>query len=167
MAHYSTLFATRARILPWILAGMWGAKAGAVPIWQERIQNFVDEGYPSRHFADQDFLEKELWAYIRQNLFAHDRLFDFCNAHEIPGEFYPNYQIAFSEGVTSFNATTDYADGSLARWTLYSSASPLVNPDYSLNVVPEFKVCSYVTEVKTERFQRSCRRDMAMRLKQN
>ena len=48
---------------------------------QERIQNFVDEGYPSRHFADQDFLEKELWAY-------------------------------------------------------------------SLNVVPEFKVCSYVTEVK-------------------
>ena len=131
-----------------ILAGMWGAKAGAVPDMQERIQNFVDEGYPSRHFADQDFLEKELWAYIRQNLFAHDRLFDFCNAHEIPGEFYSNYQIAFSEGVTSFNATTDYEDGSLARWTLYSSASPLVNPDYSLNVVPEFKVCSYVTEVK-------------------
>ena len=59
-----------------------------------------------------------------------------------------NYQIAFSEGVTSFNATTDYEDSSLARWTLYSSASPLVNPDYSLNVVPEFKVCSYVTEVK-------------------
>lgn len=127
---------------------MWGAKAGAVPDMQERIQNFVDEGYPSRHFADQDFLEKELWAYIRQNLFAHDRLFDFCNAREIPGEFYSNYQIAFSEGVTSFNATTDYEDGSLARWTLYSSASPLVNPDYSLNVVPEFKVCSYVTEVK-------------------
>lgn len=41
-----------------ILAGMWGAKAGAVPDMQERIQNFVDEGYPSRHFADQDFLEK-------------------------------------------------------------------------------------------------------------
>lgn len=41
-----------------ILAGMWGAKAGAVPNMQERIQNFVDEGYPSRHFADQDFLEK-------------------------------------------------------------------------------------------------------------
>lgn len=41
-----------------ILAGMWGAKAGAVPDMQERIQNFVDKGYPSRHFADQDFLEK-------------------------------------------------------------------------------------------------------------
>lgn len=41
-----------------ILAGMWGAKGGAVPDMQERIQNFVDEGYPSRHFADQDFLEK-------------------------------------------------------------------------------------------------------------
>ena len=51
---------------------MWGAKAGAVPDMQERIQNFVDEGYPSRHFADQDFLAKELWAHIRQNLFAHD-----------------------------------------------------------------------------------------------
>ncbi|MGN6960424.1 tetratricopeptide repeat protein, partial [Neisseria sp. P0014.S006] len=74
-------------------------------------------------------------------------LFDFCNAHEIPGEFYSNYQIAISEGVTSFNATTDYKDGSLARWTLYTSVSPLVNPHYSLKVVPEFKVCSFVTEV--------------------
>lgn len=131
-----------------ILAGMWGAKAGAVPNMRERIQNFIDSGYSSRHFADQDFLEKELWAYIRQNLFAHDRLFNFRNPHDIPGEFNPDYQIAFCEGATSFNATTDYEDNSLARWTLYSRVSPLVNRDYSLNVVPEFKVCSYVTEVK-------------------
>lgn len=41
-----------------ILAGMWGAKAGAVPDMQERIQNFVDEGYPSRHLPTKYFLEK-------------------------------------------------------------------------------------------------------------
>ena len=44
-----------------ILAGMWGAKAGAVPDMEARIQRFIDKGYDSRHFADQDFLAEELW----------------------------------------------------------------------------------------------------------
>ena len=44
-----------------ILAGMWGAKAGSVPDMQQRIQRFIDRGYDSSHFADQDFLAEELW----------------------------------------------------------------------------------------------------------
>ena len=77
-----------------ILAGMWGAKAGAVPDMEARIQRFVDKGYDSRHFADQDFLAEDLWGYIRQDVFAHDRVFNFCNAKPFHGEFYPHYQIA-------------------------------------------------------------------------
>lgn len=57
-----------------------GAKAGAVPDMEARIQRFVDKGYDSRHFADQDFLAEDLWGYIRQDVFSHDRVFNFCNA---------------------------------------------------------------------------------------
>ena len=35
-----------------------GAKAGAVPDMEVRIQRFVNKGYDSRHFADQDSLLK-------------------------------------------------------------------------------------------------------------
>lgn len=70
-----------------ILAGMWGAKAGAVPDMEARIQRFVDKGYDSRHFADQDFLAEDLWGYIRQDVFSHDRVFNFCNAKPFPESF--------------------------------------------------------------------------------
>lgn len=138
-----------------ILAGMWGAKAGSVPDMQQRIQRFIDRGYDSSHFADQDFLAEELWGYIRQDLLAHDRVFNFCNPKPFPGHFEPSYQIAHCEGASVFNAETSYKDGSKIRWTLYSQVSPLVNPDYSFIRVPEFKVCSYEDRVKNGSFNAS------------
>lgn len=138
-----------------ILAGMWGAKAGAVPDMEARIQRFVDKGYDSRHFADQDFLAEDLWGYIRQDVFSHDRVFNFCNAKPFPGEFYPNYQIAHCEGASSFDAKTSFEEGCKVRWTLYSKISPMVNVDYSFIRVPEFKVCSYETIVENGRFEAS------------
>ena len=80
-----------------------GAKAGAVPDMEARIQRFIDKGYDSRHFADQDFLAEELWGYIRQDVFAHDRVFNFCDAKPFPGAFYSNYQIAHCEGASNFD----------------------------------------------------------------
>ena len=138
-----------------ILAGMWGAKAGAVPDMDARIQRFVDKGYDSRHFADQDFLAEDLWGYIRQDVFSHDRVFNFCNAKPFPGEFYPHYQIAHCEGASSFDAKTSFEEGCKVRWTLYSKISPMVNVDYSFILVPEFKVCSYETIVENGRFEAS------------
>ena len=88
-----------------------GAKAGAVPDMEARIQRFVDKGCDSRHFADQDFLAEDLWGYIRQDVFSHDRVFNFCNAKPFPGEFYPNYQIAHCEGASSFDAKTSLKKG--------------------------------------------------------
>ena len=131
------------------------AKAGAVPDMEVRIQRFVDKGYDSRHFADQDFLAEELWGYIRQDVFAHDRVFNFCDAKPFPGEFYPNYQIAHCEGASVFDAKTSFEEGCKVRWTLYSKISPMVNVDYSFIRVPEFKVCSYETTVENGRFEAS------------
>lgn len=122
---------------------------------EARIQRFVDKGYDSRHFADQDFLAEDLWGYIRQDVFSHDRVFNFCNAKPFPGEFYPNYQIAHCEGASSFDAKTSFEEGCKVRWTLYSKISPMVNVDYSFIRVPEFKVCSYETTVENGRFEAS------------
>jgi len=149
-----------------ILAGMWGAKAGAVPDMEARIQRFVDKGYDSRHFADQDFLAEDLWGYIRQDVFSHDRVFNFCNAKPFPGEFYPNYQIAHCEGASSFDAKTSFEEGCKVRWTLYSKISPMVNVDYSFIRVPEFKVCSYETTVENGRFEASIPRRYGLAFKE-
>lgn len=148
-----------------ILAGMWGAKAGAVPDMEARIQRFIDKGYDSRHFADQDFLAEELWGYIRQDVFAHDRVFNFCDAKPFPGAFYSNYQIAHCEGASSFDAKTSFEEGSKVRWTLYSKISPMVNVDYSFIRVPEFKVCSYETTVENGRFEASIPRRYGLAFK--
>lgn len=67
-----------------ILAGMWGANAGAIPNIESKIQAFIDNGYDNTRFADQDFLRTQLWGYIRQNLWAHDRLFNFCDPKPFP-----------------------------------------------------------------------------------
>ena len=149
-----------------ILAGMWGAKAGAVPDMEARIQRFIDKGYDSRHFADQDFLADDLWGYIRQDVFAHDRVFNFCDAKPFSGAFYSNYQIAHCEGASSFDAKTSFEEGSKVRWTLYSKISPMVNVDYSFIRVPEFKVCSYETTVKNGRFEASIPRRYGLAFKE-
>lgn len=132
-----------------VLAGMWGAKANSISNMEERIQNYINKGYDSAHFADQDFLADELWGYIRQDLWAHDRLFNFYDPKPFPElPFNSEYQIAFSEGSAGFIAKTNYEEGTQIKWTLYSSISPVLNTDYSPIIVPEFKVCSYQTNVK-------------------
>lgn len=135
-----------------VLAGMWGAKVGAITNMKERIQNYISNGYNSAHFADQDFLATELWGYIRQDLLSHDRLFNFSNPKPFPElPFNPSYQIAFAEGEAGFETETFYEEGTNIKWTLYSSISPVLNSDYSSITVPEFKVCSYETTVKNGR----------------
>lgn len=135
-----------------VLAGTWGAKAGVVPNMEEKIQTFINNGYDSEHFADQDFLKYVLWGYMRKDILSHDRLFNFCNPKPFPElPFNPAYQIAFAEGLSAFNAETSYEEGAKIRWTLYSSISPVLNSDYSFTIVPEFKVCSYEVYVKNGR----------------
>lgn len=132
-----------------MLAGMWGAKVGSISNMKERIQKYINDGYSSTHFADQDFLAAELWGYIRQDLLSHDRLFNFREPKPFPElPFNPLYQIAFAEGIAGFETGTFYEEGTQIRWTLYSSISPVLNSDYSYIIVPEFKVCSYETTVK-------------------
>ncbi|MGX3014287.1 tetratricopeptide repeat protein [Ursidibacter sp. B-7004-1] len=136
-----------------VLAGMWGAKAGSVPNIEEKIQEFIKQGYDPR-FADQDFIKTKLWGYIRQDLWGHDRLFNFRDSHPFPElPFDSQYQIAFAEGVTIFSTNTFYEEGSKVKWTLYSSVSPMLNTDYSFITVPEFKVCSYETTVKNGKIE--------------
>lgn len=134
-----------------VLAGLWGAAAGAVPDMRGKIQAYVAVGVSSRHFADQLFLREQIWPYIRQSLCAHDRLFGFMDALPLPeGEGFDDFRfhIGCNEGNSHIRAAVNYPDGTKVRWALYSKIKPLPNRDYSFNHGEERLVCRYEATVQ-------------------
>ncbi|TFU43657.1 hypothetical protein E4T99_04750 [Neisseria sp. WF04] len=135
-----------------ILAGLWGAVAGSVPDMRGRIEAFLAVPPASRHFADQLFLRENVWPYARQSLCAHDRIFGFSGAVPFPGHApsdYNRFHVGCNEGNTRFQAAFGLPDGSRVLWRLFSRISPLLNADYSLNVLPDERlVCAYEAVVQ-------------------
>ncbi|WP_234395234.1 tetratricopeptide repeat protein [Neisseria weaveri] len=135
-----------------ILAGLWGAVAGAVPDMRGKVEAYVAKPLASRHFADQWFLREQVWPYVRQSLCAHDRIFGFMDALPLPApddfdDF--RFHIGCNEGNSGFQAAYALPDGSRVKWRLFSKVSPLVNEDYSYNELPEERlVCEYETTVQ-------------------
>lgn len=136
-----------------VLAGMWGAVGGAVDDMRGRIERFVAKGYEMRHFADQEFLRRELWPYIRQSVCAHDRLFGFAGGMPFPElPFHEKYQIGMDEASSVMNARLEYPDGTRVVWSLYSRIAPMLNADYSPVVLPQERlVCRYEAVVRNGR----------------
>ncbi|UOO82715.1 hypothetical protein LVJ83_04425 [Uruburuella testudinis] len=129
-----------------ILAGLWGAVAGAVPDMCGKIEAYVAAGVSSRHFADQWFLREKIWPYVRQSLQGHDRIFGFMDAAPFPDTDpfdYNHFHVGCDEGNAVFRAVVNIADGTPVRWTLFSKIQPLPNRDYSFNVQAERRICSY------------------------
>lgn len=129
-----------------ILAGLWGAVAGAVPDMRGRIQAYVAAGVKSRHFADQLFLREQVWPFARQSLCGHDRIFGFMDAAPFPDTApfdYRNFHVGANEGNVGFHAAVNFADNTPVRWTLFSKIHPLPDADYRFGVQDERQICSY------------------------
>ncbi|QEY25551.1 tetratricopeptide repeat protein [Neisseria zalophi] len=135
-----------------ILAGLWGAIAGSVPDIEAKIIAYLNKPVESRHFADQFFLRENVWPYARQSLYAHDRIFGFCDAHPFPDTEpfdYDHYHVGCNEGNVGFQANPNLPEGSRVIWRLFSRISPLLNPDYSINLLSEERlICTYETTVQ-------------------
>lgn len=134
-----------------ILAGLWGMAAGVVPDMKGKIRTYLQQPLVSRHFADQFFLREHIWAYARQNLFAHDRIFGFLDAKPFsdgPMTDYRYNHIGCDEGNSHFQADYDLPDGSEVVWKLYSRIAPLLTPSANIRTLPEERlVCEYRTTV--------------------
>lgn len=134
-----------------ILAGLWGAVAGAVPDIRGKIETYLQKPLPSRHFADQFFLRENVWPYVRQSLCAHDRIFGFLGAEPFPDQApfdYERFHVGCNEGNSHFQAALAMPDGTRVLWRLFSRVAPLVNEDYSYNLQNEREICAYETTVQ-------------------
>ena len=135
-----------------ILAGLWGAVAGAVPDMRGKIEAYQKQPLESRHFADQFFLREHIWPYAKQSLCAHDRIFAFYGATDFPDntEFdYSRFHVGCDEGNSHIAADLNLPEGSRIRWSLFSRISPLLNADYSENLLEnERLICTYESTVQ-------------------
>ena len=134
-----------------ILAGLWGMAAGVVPDMKGKIRTYLQQPLVSKHFADQFFLREHIWAYARQSLFAHDRIFGFLDAKPFSDGLMTDYRynhIGCDEGNSHFQADYDLPDGSEVVWKLYSRIAPLLTPSADIRTLPEERiVCEYRTTV--------------------
>lgn len=135
-----------------ILAGLWGAAAGSVPNMRDKITAYLSQPIASRHFADQYFLREQIWPYVRQSLYANDRLFDFMDASPFPAgeDFdYYNFHTGCNEGNCRFHGPVNIANGTKVQWMLFTKIEPNVERDYSLRIGTEERhVCTYATTIE-------------------
>lgn len=134
-----------------ILAGLWGAVAGAVPNMREKITTWLQKPLESQHFADQFFLRDEVWRYVKQSLCGHDRIFGFYGAQDFSGAPLVDerqFHVGCDEGNSHISAQLNLPEGSRIVWRLFSQIAPLINADYSENLLPaERLVCAYESTV--------------------
>lgn len=135
-----------------ILAGLWGARGGAVNDMEGKMRGYLQQPLESRHFADQFFLRDQIWPYVRQSVYGHDRIFGFHGAHSFSDTQMQDFRynhIGCDEGGSHFQAPYALPDGSPVIWTLYSRIDPMLEPDAGLRLLPaERLVCEYETTVQ-------------------
>ena len=136
-----------------MLAGLWGAVAGAVPNMRGKIETWLQKPLASRHFADQFFLREEVWKYAKQSLCGHDRIFGFYDAQDFPNAPQSfddtQYHVGCDEGNSHISAQLNLPEGSRIIWRLFSQISPFINEDFSENLLPEERlVCAYESTVQ-------------------
>lgn len=134
-----------------ILAGLWGAKAGVIPDITTKMYQYASENQEHR-CSDQFFLRDCIWAYVRQDVYASDRIFNFGDAHPIDSmNFdYSRTHIGCDEGNSQFTISSNKLNvGDNVVWKLYSQISPYLNEDLSYNLLEERLICEYKATVKT------------------
>lgn len=135
-----------------ILAGLWGAVGQAVPDMAGKIQKYLRQPLESHHFADQFFLRDHIWAYVRQSVHGHDRIFGFHGAQKFTDTQMQDFEhnhIGCDEGNSHFEAPYPLPEGSAVTWKLYSKVSPKLQADGSIqSLAQERLVCAYETTVQ-------------------
>ena len=118
----------------------------------QQVEAYLKQPLESRHFADQFFLREHIWPYAKQSLCAHDRIFAFYGATDFPDntEFdYSRFHVGCDEGNSHIAADLNLPEGSRIRWSLFSRISPLLNADYSENLLEnERLICTYESTVQ-------------------
>jgi hypothetical protein len=103
-----------------MMAGLWGVVAGSLPPLEQLMLRFMNAPFPSRYFADQDFLQRYVWPYARTSLMQHDSVFGFMDAVPFPdGERPEDFHVGYGEGSGFFTAKADRPDGSQVTWRLF------------------------------------------------
>ena len=102
-----------------MLAGQWGAVAGALPPLGELMRRLMSAPIESRRFADQNFLRQYVWPYARDSLMQHDSVFGFMDAAAFPvGERSTDFHVGCTESLRcAFKS--DLPNGSEVTWALY------------------------------------------------
>lgn len=127
-----------------LLAGMWGARVGAIPNIKQMISDYIESEELDSRFADQYFLRKHIWKYASQSLCSHDSLFNFLDPILLPRPDSPSLPTIGTAEYMIATASGNFADREKVTWQLFSKVSPLVNEDYSINLLPEERlVCEY------------------------
>lgn len=132
-----------------ILAGLWAAKAGVVPDMATKMHDYANNHTEHRH-SDQFFLRDCIWAYVRQDLYASDRLFGFGDTHPLSevGFDYDKTHIGCDEGGSLFTLTSKQLNaGDWVVWRLHSRIDPYLNDDLSYNLIDERLICSYKAQI--------------------
>lgn len=137
-----------------ILAGLWGMIAGSIPNMEELIHHFVQQGDLHQRFADQHFLRKIVWKYIKQDLYASDSVFGFGeNVHSFENNTKEQFHIGSRESSIPFEAEhIDWKENAWVEWVLYSQISAELNEDLSpVSIGEEREICRYQQQVKNGR----------------
>lgn len=109
-----------------MLAGLWGARTGALPEMAGMVDDFLKRPLKSRHFADQHFLREFVWPYARRDLLQHDSIFGFMNPKLFPdGPRRPDFHTGACESWPSFTAPVDAANGTRVEWRLMHGDAPI------------------------------------------
>ncbi len=107
-----------------LLAGLWGAKAGALPRMADMIAVFLQTPVENAHFADQFFLRAYVWPYARRDILQHDSLFGFGKARPFPGgPRRDDFHTGYAEGSPVVTISTRQAEGSTVHWCLVDKRS--------------------------------------------
>lgn len=103
-----------------ILAGLWGACAGALPPMGPLMREFLARPVESTHFADQYFLRSRVWPYAQQSLLQHDSQFGFLEARPFPGGVVSvDSHVGAAEGAAAFVLAVKAEEGARVAWTLH------------------------------------------------
>jgi hypothetical protein len=102
-----------------LLAGLWGARAGALPSMQALISAYMQQPVLDAHYADQYFLRHYVWPYARRDILQHDSLFGFMNPRPFPeGPHRDDFHTGYAEGSPYATISTQQPEGSTVYWCL-------------------------------------------------
>lgn len=132
-----------------ILAGLWGAVAGAIDNISAKMHDYVSQKGDKldRRFADQYFLRECIWSTVRENALTHSNLFDFMDAQPLPPidtQDYTHDHIGCDEGRSNLTVDNEQADGTLLYWGLHTQLSAYISLDGEQEILPEERhICTY------------------------